>query len=168
MIAAILVLALLPGVGFAQTPPTPAGSVSIDPYGLAHDRLTVDVEFCGHGELSGTPLGCGFNAGLAATIERHPRAAGSTASRHHVDAEGLIRLRSHGLGGWWIGMRTGLTYADRYGIRPSLGVDTGLSRVVVRRIYVGASVGAKKVFFLDDASDLRYNPSLRFAAGVAF
>ena len=65
-------------------------------------------------------------------------------------------------------MRTGLTYADRYGIRPSLGVDTGLSRVVVRRIYVGASVGAKKVFFLDDASDLRYNPSLRFAAGFTF
>lgn len=43
-----------------------------------------------------------------------------------------------------------------------------MSWLIARRIYAGASVGAKKVFLLDDDSDLRYNPSFRVAAGYAF
>lgn len=100
--------------------------------------------------------------------DRKASAPGSKASKHHADTEGFIRLRSHGLSGWWLGLRTGLTFADRYGVRPSLGIDTGVSWLIARRIYAGASVGAKKVFLLDDDSDLRYNPSFRVAAGYAF
>ena len=61
-----------------------------------------------------------------------------------------------------------MTYADRYGARPSLGIEFGVSRLFTGRVYAGASVGARKVFLLDDASDLRYNPAFRLATGVAF
>lgn len=50
----------------------------------------------------------------------------------------------------------------------SVGVETGVSWLIARRFYLGASIGAKTVFALDDDSDLRYNPSLRLAAGYAF
>ena len=144
--------------------------VSIDPYGLANHRLTAEAEFCDEP----TPgedvwLGCSGTAGLAATIERHPRSASSKASKHHVDVEGFVRLGSRWkLTGWWVGLRTGLTFVERYGGGPSVGVDTGMSWLIARRLYVGTSVGAKKVFALDDDSDLRDNPSLRVAAGYAF
>lgn len=167
-VAAFLVCCALPSTLTTQDEPGRWHVVSIDPYGLASHRLTAEAEFCGHGELSGASLGCGLNVGVAATIERHPRPAGSKASKHHADAEGFIRLRSHGLSGWWLGLRTGLTFADRYGVGPSLGVETGVSWLIARRLYVGTSVGAKTVFALDDDSDLRYNPSLRVAAGYAF
>ena len=164
----VLTFSAVPNPALAQGRSRPTHLISVDPYGLANHRLTAEAEFCGHGELSGTSLGCGLNVGLAATVEQHPRPAGSKASKHHADAEGFIRLRSHGLSGWWLGLRTGLTFADRYGVGPSLGVDTGMSWLISRRIYVGTSVGAKTVFALDNDSDLRYNPSFRVAAGYAF
>ena len=152
----------------AQSRSTPAGEVSIDPSGLGQRRLTVDAEFCG-GELSGTPLGCGLPVGLSGTVERHRRSADSRASRYHVDLDGFLRLRSRrDFSGWWVGFRTGLTYADRYGIRPSLGTEAGLSRQIGRHVYAGASVGVKKVFFLDDASDLCFNPATRLSLGFVF
>lgn len=157
-----------PAVATGQHSAKPTHLVSVDPHGLANQRVTADAEFCGHGELSGSSLGCGLNAGLTATFQRHPRSDGSRASKHHADAEGFVRLRSHGLSGWWLGLRTGLTYADRYGVGPSVGVETGVSWLMARRLYIGASVGAKKVFALDDGSDLHYNPSFRLATGIAF
>lgn len=169
--ALAIVGTLVCGVGsaLAQGTPEPSFVLSFDPYGVPNQRLTTDAEFCGNGELSGSPLGCSLPVGLSGTVERHRRSAGSRASRHHVDLDGFLRLRSRrDFSGWWVGFRTGLTYADRYGIRPSLGTEAGLSRQIGRRVYAGASVGVKKVFFLDDASDLRYNPALRLAAGIVF
>lgn len=168
LLPALVAYCALPNPVRAQDRSRPTHLIAVDPYGLASHRLTAEAELCGHGELSGASLGCGLNVGVAATIERHPRPAGSKASKHHADAEGFIRLRSHGLSGWWLGLRTGLTFAERYGVGPSLGVDTGVSWLIARRLYVGTSLGAKKVFALDDDSDLRYNPSLRVAAGYAF
>jgi hypothetical protein len=168
LVSAFVVCCALPSTLTAQVKSRPAAVVTIDPYGVANQRLTAEAEFCGHGELSGSSLGCGLDVGLAATIERHPRPAGSKASKHHADAEGFIRLRSHGLTGWWLGLRTGLTFADRYGVGPSLGVETGMSWLMARRLYIGGSVGAKKVFALDDDSALHYNPAFRLATGIAF
>lgn len=166
LVAVLLMTATAPAL--AQSRSAPAGQVSIDPYGFARRRLTADAEFCG-GELSGSPLGCSLPVGLSGTVERHQRSAGSRASRHHVDLDGFLRLRSRrDFSGWWVGFRTGLTYAGRYGIRPSLGTEAGLSRQIGRRVYAGASVGVKKVFFLDDASDLRYNPATRISLGFVF
>lgn len=166
--AALLLLATLPGVGFAQAPQTPAGLVSVDPYGLTNHRLTMDAEFCG-GELSGTPLACALTAGLSGSIERHTRPPSSRAARHHADLDGFFRFRSHqSLTGWWLGLRTGVTYADRHGIRPGVGAEAGLSWLINRRFYAGASVGARKVFLLNHDVGLDLNPSVRFAAGFAF
>ena len=169
-VAAFVVCCALPSTLTAQDVPGRWHVVSIDPFGLANHRLTAEAEFCDRpapeNELW---FGCGLTTGLAATIERHPRPYASRASKHHVDAEGFIRFGDRTrLTGWWLGLRTGLTFADRYGVRPSLGIETGVSWLVARRIYAGASVGAKKVFLLDDDSDLRDNPSFRVAAGYAF
>lgn len=168
-VAAIVVCCALPATVTAQDSSGPWRVASIDPYGVANQRLTAEAEFCDRPapekELA---FGCGLTAGLAATVERHPRPDGSKASKHHADAEGFIRLRPDGLNGWWVGLRTGLTFADRNGVGPSLGVETGVSWLIARRVYVGASMGAKTVFALDDDSDLRYNPSFRVAAGYAF
>ena len=168
-VAAFVTCCGVPNPVRAQDRSRPTHLIAVDPYGLANQRLTAEAEFCDRPapekELA---FGCGLTAGLAATIERHPRPYGSKASKHHADAEGFIRLRPDGLSGWWVGLRTGLTFTDRYGVGPSLGVETGVSWLIARRIYAGASMGAKTVFALDDDADLRYNPSFRVAAGYAF
>jgi hypothetical protein len=169
-LTAFATICALPTAVAAQGTSQPMRVVSIDPYGLANQRLTAEAEFCDGPTPEGDLwFGCGLTAGFAATIERHPRPAGSKAARYHVDAEGLVRFGSRWkLTGWWVGLRTGLTFADRYGVGPSLGVDTGVSWLIARRLYVGASVGAKTVFAFDNDSDLRYNPSFRVATGYAF
>lgn len=167
-VTALVASCVTPSAAAAQGRSHPKRVVSIDPSGMVNRRLTAEAEFCSRPGPDAA-LGCLISAGLATTVERHPRLEGSKAARQHVDAEGFIRLGDREyLTGWWIGLRTALTYADRYGVRPSLGAETGLSRLISRRYYAGASVGVKKVFFLDDASDLRYNPTLRLAAGFAF
>ncbi len=169
LVPALVASCALPTSVSAQHKSGPWHVVSIDPYGLANQRLTAEAEFCDKPGGAEWEFGCSATAGLATTIERHRRTAGSAASRHHVDAEGFVRFGNRErLRGWWLGLRTGLTFADRYGLRPNVGVETGMSWLIARRLYVGTSVGAKKVFLLDDDADLRYNPSLRIAAGYAF
>ncbi len=167
-VAALVTGCAIPSSATAQGNSQPQNVVSVDPYGLANRRLTAEAEFCSRPGPDAA-IGCLISAGLSTTIERHPRPEGSKAARQHVDAEGFVRVgdREH-LTGWWVGLRTGLTFADRYGVRPSLGIETGVSWLIARRIYTGASVGAKKVLLLNDDSDLRYNPSFRVAAGYAF
>jgi len=168
--AACVNLCVFPVTLAAQDLSGPWRVISIDPYGLASQRLTAEAEFCTVPDPGDDVwLGCNLSAGLAATFERHPRPAGSKAAKQHVDTEGFVRLgKRWKLTGWWVGFRTGLTFVERYGGGPSLGVETGMSWLLARRLYAGASVGAKTVFALDDDSDLRYNPTFRVAAGYAF
>lgn len=168
-LAAPFALALRPGASFAQEPAYPMQLLTFDPRGFATGRVGADVEFCDERQPDQDLwFGCNFTAGVSVAGTAHDRPAGSRASRHHADVDGVLRIRPKRFSGVWVGLRTGLTYADRHGIRPGVGAEAGLSWLIRRRYYVGSSVGAKKVFFLDDASDLRDNPSLRFAAGVAF
>lgn len=166
---ALLALSWLPVTAHAQERPYPMQLVTFDPLGFATGRVAADVEFCDKRD-PGDELwfGCEVTAGLSVSGTAHNRTADSRASRHHADVDGVLRIRPERFSGGWIGFRTGVTYADRYGVRPSLGAETGISWLIKRPFYVGASVGVKKVFFLEDASDLRYNPSLRLAAGFAF
>lgn len=167
--AALLILAMMPATARGQDRPYPSQLLTLDPRGFATGRITAETEFCDdHASVDGWSFGCNVTAGLSVSGTAHNRAADSRASRHHADVDGVLRVRFTRFTGGWFGLRTGLTYADRHGLRPSLGVESGLSFLITRRYYLGASIGAKKVFLLDAASDLRYNPAIRFAAGFAF
>ena len=168
-LAALIALTLLPGAAQAQERPYPKQLLTIDPSGFSRGRVGADVELCASYDPNAEVwFGCNVTAGLSVSGAAHNRASDSRAARHHADVDGVLRIRPERLSGGWIGIRTGLTYADRFGVRPSLGAETGISWLISRRYYVGSSVGVKKVFFLDDASDLRYNPSLRLSLGFAF
>lgn len=168
-LAALLTVTLLPRAAQAEERPYPKQLLTIDPGGLSRGRVGADVELCASYDPDAEVWsGCYVTAGLSVSGTAHNRTDDSRASRHHADVDGVLRIRPERFSGGWIGLRTGLTYADRYGVRPSLGAETGISWLISRRYYVGASVGVKKVFLLEDASDLRYNPALRVAAGFAF
>ncbi|MCC6990357.1 MAG: hypothetical protein IT181_15230 [Acidobacteria bacterium] len=144
----------------------PEHLVAVDVRGLTEQRFTGEFEVCG-GYGPDMPLGCTFTAGLTATVGRHPRSEHPDAARTHAGFEGFVRLRIPDLTGWSLGLRTGL-YADRNGIRPLVGVETGVSWLVARRLYAGASVGARKVFYRDEATTPRLSPVVRVNLGIAY
>jgi hypothetical protein len=166
-LAAFATICALPAAVAAQDLSGPWRVVSVDPYGLATRRLTAEAEFCNRGEPDVT-VGCRLTTGVTASLQRHPRSDGSTTSTPHADLEGFIRVRDGGLSGPWAGVRTGLAFAEHHGLRLSLGVEAGVSRLIARRIYAGASVGAKRIILPYWSSDLRNNPSFRVAAGYVF
>ncbi len=144
----------------------PEHVVAVDARGLMNQRLTGEYEVCG-GYNPDIPLGCTFTAGLTATVGRHPRSEAPDAARSHAGLEGFVRLRIPDLTGWSLGLRTGL-YADRNGVRPLVGVETGVSWLLARRVYAGASIGARKVFYRDEATTPRLTPVARLNLGVAY
>lgn len=158
---------VFPAALAAQVTSTPQHVISIDAYGLANRRLTAEAEFCGR---SGSDVSsdCRLTAGVTATFQSHPRPDGSTASKPHVDVEGFVRVRDSGLTGPWVGLRTGVTFAERHGFALSLGVEAGVSRLIAQRIYAGASVGVRRGIVPYQISGLRSNPAFRVAVGYAF
>lgn len=168
-LATLFILTLLPAPAHSQDRRYPSQLLTVDPYGFAMGRVTADAEFCdSKPSVDGWSFGCHVTAGLSVSGAAHHRPADSSASRHHADVDAVLRIRPQRLSGGWVGFRTGLTYADRHGLRPSVGAETGLSWLIDRRLYLGASVAVRTVFLLDDASDLGYNPTFRLATGFAF
>jgi hypothetical protein len=82
--------------------------------------------------------------------------------------EGVFRLRFAELNGAFVGLRTGLMFAAPFAAAPSLGLEVGASSLIAHRLYVGASVGARKVFLLRHGLRPDAGPSFRLVAGVAF
>lgn len=144
----------------------PEHLVAIDVRGLTEQRFTGEYEICG-GYNPDIPIGCTFTAGLTATVGRHARSEPPDAARTHAGVDGFIRMRIPDLTGWSLGLRTGL-YADRNGIRPLVGVETGVSWLVARRVYAGASMGARKVFYREEATTPRLTPVVRLDLGIAY
>ena len=165
---ALIVLTVMPSAvaEAGQRASRPEHLVAVDARGLTEQRFTGEFEVCG-GYGPDMPLGCTFTAGLTATVGRHPRSEHPDAARTHAGFEGFVRLRIPDLTGWSLGLRTGL-YADRNGIRPLVGVETGVSWLVARRLYAGASVGARKVFYRDEATTPRLSPVVRVNLGIAY
>jgi len=140
--------------------------LAVDVRGLTEQRLTGEYEVCS-GRGPDIPIGCTLTAGVTATVGRHPQSDQPDAARTHFGLEGFVRMRIVELTGWSLGLRTGL-YADRHGIRPTVGVETGVSWLVARRVYAGASIGARKVFYREESTGIRLSPVVRMNIGIAY
>ena len=164
---ALLVLTAMPSAvpEAGQRASRPEHLVAVDARGLTQQQFTGEYEVCG-GDNPDIPIGCTFTAGLTATAGRHPRSELPDAARTHARLEGFVRMRIPDLTGWSLGLRTGL-YADRNGIRPTVGVETGVSWLVARRLSAGASIGATKVLYRDEATTPSLSPVARINLGIA-
>ncbi len=166
-LAALLVLSAAPSdLSEAGQRTRPGHLVAVDARGLTEQRLTGEYEVCS-GRGPDIPIGCTLTFGVTATVGRHPQSDQPDAARTHAGFEGFVRMRIVELTGWSLGLRTAL-YADRNGIRPSVGVETGVSWLLARRIYAGASIGARKVFSRNDATTPRLTPVVRLNLGIAY
>jgi hypothetical protein len=167
VVTAVGTSCVFPAALVAQVKSAPQRAISIDTYGLANQRLTAEAEFCSRPGPN-VSFRCRLTTGVTATFQRHPRPGGPTASTQHAELEGFIRVRDSGLTGPWVGLRPGLTFAERQGFSLNLGVEAGVSRLIAQRIYAGASVGVRRGILPYQISDLRSNPAFRVAVGYAF
>ena len=153
----------------AQDEFEPAQLLTLTATGFPDRQVGAGIEFCRHDPPdTWLHIGCGLTYGISVDGVIDGRPATATRPRHRGDFDVVLRARNDDLSGFFLGLRSGVTFVDGFDARPTVGADVGWNVRVSSRVLLGATAGAKHVFSLEKGSHLDLTPSFQVNAGFRF